>query len=106
MNKSWRSAWCRTAELSDRADSETTKEAPHAEYVLHWPGCSQENDQLLREGRQRPHSRARHDSRHSIGPGPMDENPSAAVDGGDGSDPFHRLDLRSSASPCGGAEGG
>src|SRR5713226_5801846 len=27
MNKSGRSAWCRKAELSDRADSETTKEA-------------------------------------------------------------------------------
>jgi hypothetical protein len=50
MNKSWRSAWCRTAELSDPADSETTKEAPHGEYVLHWARRSQENDQLLREG--------------------------------------------------------
>jgi transposase len=28
MNKSWRSAWCKKAELSDRADSDTTKEAP------------------------------------------------------------------------------
>src|SRR6266404_6436885 len=28
MYKSWRSAWCTKAELSDRADSETTKEAP------------------------------------------------------------------------------
>src|ERR1700730_6698600 len=32
---------------------------PHAEYVLHWAGCSQEDDQLLREGWQRPHSRGR-----------------------------------------------
>src|SRR6266446_9885069 len=57
MNKSWRSAWCTKAELSDHADSETTKEAPHAEYVLPRTGCSQENDQLLREGWKRQRSR-------------------------------------------------
>jgi hypothetical protein len=28
MNKWWRSAWCKKAELSDPADSDTTKEAP------------------------------------------------------------------------------
>ena len=28
MNKSWRSAWCKKAELSDHTDSDTTKEAP------------------------------------------------------------------------------
>src|SRR5467141_741014 len=28
MHKSWRSAWCKKAELSDHADSDTTKEAP------------------------------------------------------------------------------
>src|SRR6267154_5425145 len=28
MNKSWRSAWRKKAELSDHADSDTTKEAP------------------------------------------------------------------------------
>ena len=27
MNKSWRSAWCKKAELSDHADSDTTEEA-------------------------------------------------------------------------------
>ena len=47
MNKSWRSAWCKKAELSDPADSDTTKEAPPWKYVLHRFGCSQENDQLL-----------------------------------------------------------
>src|SRR6266850_212192 len=35
---------------------------PHGKYVLHWLGCSQENDQLLREGRQRPHLRRSRDS--------------------------------------------
>jgi hypothetical protein len=33
MNKSWRSAWCKKAELSDRADSDTTKGLPHGDYV-------------------------------------------------------------------------
>src|SRR5579862_9044984 len=102
MNKSWRSAWCRTAERSDPADSETTKEAPHAEYVLHWPGCSQENDQLLREGRQRPHSLPGINSRHPTGPGSVDENTSAAVDGGDGTDlPITSADLGAGSGPRG-----
>jgi|ERR1700687_1569149 len=30
-----RSAWCKKAELSDRADSETPRRLPHADYVLH-----------------------------------------------------------------------
>src|ERR1700758_4622337 len=44
-----RSAWCRTAELSEQADSETPRRLPHATYVLHRPGCAQAQDQLLRE---------------------------------------------------------
>ena len=59
MNRSGRSAWCTKAELSDQADSKTTKEAPHGKYVLHRLRCSQEVDQLLRERRQRSNSRAR-----------------------------------------------
>ncbi len=38
--------------------------------------------------------------------GHVDENASAAVDGGDGSDHFHGLDLRSSPAACGSSEGG
>src|ERR1700722_17087535 len=106
MNKSGRSTWCRTAELSDPADSETAKEAPHAEYVLHRARRSQENNQLLREGRQWPNPRGRHDSRHAIRSGFLDENTPAAMDGGDGSDDLHWLDLRSSAASRGGLEGG
>src|SRR5713226_4312839 len=106
MNKSWRSAWCKKAELSDRADSDTTKEAPHGDYVLHRFGCSQENDQLLREGRQWPYLRRRLDTRHATRPGHVDEDASTAVDGGHGSDHFHCLDLRSSASARRSREGG
>src|SRR5258708_7222886 len=41
-----RSAWCTKAELSDRADSETPRRLPHANYVLHRAGCSQEDEQF------------------------------------------------------------
>src|SRR5882757_8638178 len=78
----------------------------YAEYVLHRARCSQENDQLLREGRQRPYSRRGHDSRHAIDSGHVDEDASTAVDGGHGSDYFHELDLRSSASARRRSEGG
>jgi hypothetical protein len=56
-----RSAWYTKAELSDRADSETPRRLPHADYVLHRRGCSQEDDQLLREGWQWHDSHRRHD---------------------------------------------
>src|ERR1700681_633536 len=87
------------------ADSETPRRLPHAEYVLHWAGCSQEDDQLLREGWQRPHSRGRFPAGHAFRLGPLDENTAAAVDCGDGSHCFYRLDLRSLATTCHGAEG-
>src|SRR5258708_1201266 len=67
---------------------------PHGKYVLHWLGCSQENDQLLREGWKRPDSCRRQDSSNALRPGPMDEDSPPAVDGSDGSHPLHRLDLR------------
>jgi hypothetical protein len=44
------------------------------------------NDQLLPEGWQRPYSCRRRDSGNTIGSGRVDENASAAVDGGHGSD--------------------
>src|SRR5712692_11414210 len=69
------------------------------QYVLHRPGCSQENDQLLREGWKRPDSRRGRDSRNTIRLGPLDEDSAAAVDGSDGSHPIAGEDLRSSASP-------
>src|SRR6266478_4012916 len=46
-----RSAWCRKAERSDRADSETPRRLLHGTSVLHRAGCSQAEDQLLRKGR-------------------------------------------------------
>src|SRR5712691_7158811 len=79
---------------------------PHGNYVLHRFGCSQENDQLLREGRQWPYLRGRFPSCYTLAPRHLDENASAAVDGGHGSDHLHVLDLRSSQAACGSSEGG
>ena len=82
MNKSW-SAWCKKVELSNPADSDTTEEAPHGDYVLHRFGCSQENDQPLREGRQPPYPVYHTGSRHNPWMGAMrklDRRYSRAVD--------------------------
>src|ERR1700674_5424733 len=92
----WRSAWCRNTELSDPADSDTTKEAPHGKYVLHRLRCSQENDQLLRQGCQRSNPRRGQDSCDAVRSGPVDEDSTPALDGSNGSRHLHRLDLRSS----------
>src|ERR1700733_1171679 len=88
------------------ADSETPRRLPHATYVLHRTGCSQAQDQLLREGRQWPDSCRRIDFRHTSGAGPLDAIASAAVERGDGSDDVHGLDLRLSPPTCSRAEGG
>src|SRR6516162_11203053 len=106
MYKSGRSAWCRNTELSDHVESETTKEAPHGEYVLHRLRCAQEDDQLPCEGCQRSNSCRRQDSCEAIRPGPMDENSPSAVYDSDGSYHLHRLDLRSPAAACRSREGG
>src|SRR5712692_8302299 len=71
------------------------------QYVLHRPGCSQENDQLLREGWKRPDSRRGRDSRNTIRLEPLDEDSAEAVDGSDGSYPIHGMDLQPCASPRG-----
>ena len=68
--------------------------------------CSQAEDQLLREGQQRPDSRRRIDFRDTSGPGPLDAIAATTVECGDGSDHVHGLDLRSSPAPCCRAEGG
>jgi hypothetical protein len=53
--------------------------------VLRLTGCSQAQDQLLRERRQWPASRRRIDFRHTPGTGPLDTIASAAVERDDGS---------------------
>src|SRR5882724_7874685 len=69
MYKSWRSAWCKKAELSDRADSDTTKEAPPCRVCIASDWMFTRNNQLLREGWKRHRSRRRCHSRHTMGSG-------------------------------------
>ena len=51
----WSARVLQKAELSCEADSKrTTSGGSFRDYVLHRAGCSQEDDQLLREGRGWP----------------------------------------------------
>src|SRR6516162_2283090 len=84
----------------------TTTEAPQRTYVLHRTGCSQEDDQLLRQGCQRSSSPGRKGWSDTLGIGRLDKNASSAQDDGHGGDDFHRLDLRSSPAPRGTGQGG
>src|SRR5712691_2411445 len=81
----------------------TTTEAQT--YVLHRTGCSQENDQLLRQGCERSGSPGRPDRSNTLGTGRLDEDSSATLDRSHGSNDFHRLDLRSSAPARSAGEG-
>src|SRR5438445_2731915 len=78
----------------------TTTEAPQRTYVLHRTGCSQEDDQLLRQGFERSSSPGRQAWGNTLRAGQLDEDSSTALDGCDGSNDFYRLDLRSSPSAC------
>src|SRR6266498_573278 len=88
------------AELSGDADSENNHGGSSRTYVLHRTGCSQEDDQLLRQGCERSGSPGRKSWCDTLGTGCVDEDSSAALDGGDGGNDFHWLDLRSSAPAC------
>src|SRR5260370_15601789 len=78
----------------------TTTEAPQRTYVLHRTGCSQEDNQLLRQGCQRSGPAGRQDRSNATRTRRLDEDSSATMDSGYGSNDFHRLDLRSPASAC------
>src|ERR1700746_164941 len=93
------------AELNGNVDSDHNHGGSSRTYVLHRAGCSQEDDQLLRERCERPDSARRTDRSNTATTGRMDEDASAALDGCNGSHDFHRLDLRSSTSTCAAGEG-
>src|SRR2546428_5441289 len=93
------------AELNRNVDSENNHGGSSRTYVLHRTGCSQEDDQLLRQGCERSGSPGRPDRSNTLGTGRLDEDSSATLDRGDGSNDFYRLDLRSSASACSAGEG-
>jgi hypothetical protein len=64
------------AELSGQLIQRTTSEAPQRRYVLHRTGCTQEDDQLLREGRGWLCARRRQDRLDPARAGWMGQNPS------------------------------
>src|SRR2546425_1287824 len=92
------------AELNRNVDSENNHGGSSRTYVLHRTGCSQEDDPLLRQGCERSGSPGRPGRSDTVGTGGLDEESSATLDGGDGSNDFHRLDLRSSAAACSAGE--
>src|SRR5512143_156229 len=95
-----RSTWCRKAELNGNVDSDHSHGGSSTTYVLHRTGCTQEDDQLLREGRRRPDRARRKNRGDAARPGLLDAGASSTLDGGDGSNHLYGLDLRSSAAPC------
>src|ERR1700760_4595059 len=84
----------------------TTTEAPDDDYELYRIGRSQEDDQLLREGREWPDTAGRQDQVNPTRAGLLDEDSAPAVDRGDGGDDLQRLDLRSPAAACHPDQGG
>src|SRR5215510_10112984 len=73
----------------------TTTETPQGTHVLHRTRCSQENDQLLRQGCERADSSRWQDRCNKTRTRHLDEDSATALDGWDGSNDLHRLDLRS-----------
>ena len=87
-------------ELSGDADSENNHGGSSRTYILHRTGRTQEDDQLLREGREWADPTGRQGWIDPTRAGLLDEDSAPAVDRGDGSDDLQWLDLRSSASAC------
>src|SRR4029077_45700 len=94
------------AELNETVDSDNNHGGSSRTYVLHRAGCSQEDDQLLRQGCERSGAPGRPDRSNATRTRRLDEDSSATLDGGHGSDDFHGLDLRSSAAACAAGQGG
>src|SRR4029077_6771604 len=94
------------AELNETVDSGNNHGGSSRTYVLHRVRCSQEDDQLLRQGCEASGSPGRQGWGNTLGTGRLDEDASATLDRGDGSHDFHRLDLRSSTSTRAAGEDG
>jgi|SRR5580700_478635 hypothetical protein len=92
-----RSAWCRTAELSEQSDSETPRRLPHATYVLHRTGCAKRTiSYCVKDGSGAIHAEGTLPATRWELDRWMKTLP-PAVDRGDGS---HWVDLRSLAAAC------
>src|SRR5713101_2697953 len=72
------------AELNGNVDSDNNHGGSSRTYVLHRTRCSQEDDQLLRQGCEWSGSPGRQGWGNTMGTGRLDEDASAALDGGDG----------------------
>src|ERR1700730_10299176 len=94
------------AELNGNVDSENNHGGASRTYVLHRTGCSQEDDQLLCQGRERSGPSGRQGWGNALGAGRLDEDSSSTRDGGHEGNDFYRLDLRSSAAARAAGEGG
>src|SRR5437762_10140459 len=79
------------AELNGNVDSDNNHGGSSRTYVLHRTGCSQEDDQLLRQGCKRSGSPGRQGWGNAMGTRRLDKDSSSALDRGDGSNDFHRL---------------
>src|SRR5438132_12594493 len=93
------------AELNGNVDSDYNHGGSLRTYVLHRIGCTQEDDQLLRQGCEWSSSPGRQAWGNAPRAGHLDESASAALDCGHGSDHLHRLALRSSEGARSGSEG-
>src|SRR5436305_13209988 len=69
------------AELNGNVDSDNNHGGSSRTYVLHRTGCSQEDDQLLRQGCEWSSSPGRKARSNALRAGPLDENSSATLDG-------------------------
>jgi transposase len=68
------------AELNGNVDSDNNHGGSSRTYVLHRTGCSQEDDQLLRQGRERSGSAGRQGWGNAMGTGRLDEDASATLE--------------------------
>src|SRR5581483_944224 len=93
------------AELNGNVDSDNNHGGSSGTYVLHRTGCSQEVDQLLRQGCERPRAPGRQSWNDALGTRRLDGGSSATMDCGDGSNCFYRLDLRPCPPACERGEG-
>src|SRR5258707_4068512 len=94
------------AELNGNVDSDNNHGGSSRTYVLHRTGCSQEDDQLLRKRCEWSDPPGRKGGSHTLGAGCLDGDPASTLDGSDGGNDFHWLDLRPSAPTCERGEGG
>src|SRR6266849_1271126 len=69
------------AELNGNVDSDNNHGGSSRTYVLHRAGCTQEDDQLLRQGCEWSSSPGRQAWSNALRAGHLDENSSAALDG-------------------------